>query len=299
MEESHKADKNDTTDAKKMEDTVDTFPFSFGKKSVPVNIHMSREEFEADIYPMNRKNRGFAVIINNKTFDSVVGLGARNGTDVDASALANRFAELGFDVELEDDVTTEEMLQIMKKYAYMDHSENDCFVCAILSHGEEGIVYGKNGKIEIKKLLEPFKGNLCETLAGKPKVFFIQACRGTEFDEGVEMNVADAKGEMDVDRQISTHKIPAEADFLVAYSVVPGYYAWRNSIDGSWFVQALSTVLEKYGSQLDLVRVLTRVNKLVAYKFQSNTSNPYMSRKKQIPCITSMLTKELYFYPKQ
>jgi hypothetical protein len=38
-----------------------------------------------------------------------------NGTDVDASALANRFAELGFDVEIEDDVTTEEMLQIMKK----------------------------------------------------------------------------------------------------------------------------------------------------------------------------------------
>lgn len=28
------ADKNDTTDAKNMEDTVDTFPFSFGKKSV-------------------------------------------------------------------------------------------------------------------------------------------------------------------------------------------------------------------------------------------------------------------------
>lgn len=76
---------------------------------------MSREEFEADIYPMNRKNRGFAVIINNKTFDQGVGLGARNGTDVDASALANRFAELGFDVELEDDVTTEEMMQIMKK----------------------------------------------------------------------------------------------------------------------------------------------------------------------------------------
>lgn len=50
----------------------------------------------------------------------------------------------------------------------------------------------------------------------------MKACRGTEFDEGAEMNVADAKGEMEVDQEISTHKIPAEADFLVAYSVVPG-----------------------------------------------------------------------------
>lgn len=49
-----------------------------------------------------------------------------------------------------------------------------------------------------------------------------KACRGTEFDEGTELNVADAKGEMEVDPQISTHNIPAEADFLVAYSVVPG-----------------------------------------------------------------------------
>lgn len=288
----------DTTDAKTQEDTVDTFPFSFGKKQAPVRIHMTREEFEADIYPMNHKNRGFAVIINNKTFDPSVGLGPRNGTDVDASALANRFAELGFEVEIEDDVTREEMMQIMKKYAFMDHTDNDCFACAILSHGEEGVVYGRNGKIEIKKLLEPFKGNFCDSLAGKPKLFFIQACRGTEFDEGAEMNVADAKGEMEVDQEISTHKIPAEADFLVAYSVVPGYYAWRNSIDGSWFVQALSAILEKYGTQLDMVRILTRVNKMVAYKFQSNTSNPYMSKKKQIPCITSMLTRELYFFPK-
>ena len=76
---------------------------------------MTKEEFEADIYKIDHNNRGYAVIINNKSFDPKVGLGPRNGTDVDASALANRFAELGFDVEIEDDVTTEEMLQIMKK----------------------------------------------------------------------------------------------------------------------------------------------------------------------------------------
>ena len=52
--------------------------------------------------------------------------------------------------------------------------QSDCFVCAILTHGEEGLVYGIDDKIEVKVLLEPFKGNNCRGLVGKPKIFFIQ-----------------------------------------------------------------------------------------------------------------------------
>lgn len=55
-----------------------------------------------------------------------------------------------------------------------DHSDADCFACAILSHGNEGHVYGTNAEIEIKSLLDNFKGNKCRTLVGKPKLFFIQ-----------------------------------------------------------------------------------------------------------------------------
>ena len=54
------------------------------------------------------------------------------------------------------------------------------------------------------------------------KLFFWKACRGTKFDEGVDMNVGDVKGFMDVEPQFSLQKIPSEADFLIAYSVVPG-----------------------------------------------------------------------------
>ena len=51
---------------------------------------------------------------------------------------------------------------------------SDCFVCAILTHGEEGVVYGVDGKIETKQLMEYFKGSNCPGLVGKPKIFFIQ-----------------------------------------------------------------------------------------------------------------------------
>ena len=66
-----------------------------------------------------------------------------------------------------------------------------------------------------------------------------------------------------------------ESDFLIAYSVVPGYFSWRNSIRGSWFVQALCDCLDKYGRSMDLLRLMTRVNKKVALDFESNTSNKY------------------------
>jgi len=55
-----------------------------------------------------------------------------------------------------------------------DHSDADCFVCVILSHGEDGSIYGTNGRMQIDQLTNRFKGDVCPTLAGKPKIFIIQ-----------------------------------------------------------------------------------------------------------------------------
>ena len=51
---------------------------------------------------------------------------------------------------------------------------------------------------------------------------FNQACQGVQFDQGVGVNTTDAKGDLPMDQDIQVHKIPSEADFLIAYSVVPG-----------------------------------------------------------------------------
>ena len=77
-----------------------------------------------------------------------------------------------------------------------------------------------------------------------------------------------------------------------------GYFSWRNSSKGSWFVQALHKMLNEYAFKMDFLRLLTRVNYEVAYEFESNASAPHMNKKKQIPSIVSMLTKDLYFTEK-
>ncbi|XP_023609136.1 caspase-7 isoform X2 [Myotis lucifugus] len=172
-----------------------------------------------------------------------------------------------------------------------DHSKAACFACVLLSHGEENSIYGTDGKMDIKDLTSLFRGDRCTTLIGKPKLFFIQACRGTEFDDGIQ---ADSGPIGDTDAS-PRQKIPVEADFLFAYSTVPGYYSWRNPGYGSWFVQALCATLNEHGRSLDLLQILTRVNYKVARNFESRSNYPQLHEKKQIPCVVSMLTKDLYF----
>ena len=67
-----------------------------------------------------------------------------------------------------------------------------------------------------------------------------------------------------------------ESDFLMAYSVVPGFFSWRNSLRGSWFIQALCECLDKYARSMDLLKLMTRVNKKVALDFESNTNNRFV-----------------------
>ncbi|KAL4613005.1 caspase-7 [Arapaima gigas] len=244
-------------------------------------------------YKMSHQQVGKCIIINNKNFDEQTGMNVRNGTDRDAGELYKCFKNLGFKVVVYNDQTCEKMEHLLKEVSREDHSNSSCFACILLSHGEEGLIYGTDGAMPIKTITSLFRGDVCKTLVGKPKLFFIQACRGSKFDDGIQTD-SGPPNETETDAN-PRHKIPVEADFLFAYSTVPGYYSWRNPGRGSWFVQALCNVLTEYGKQLEIMQILTRVNYLVATSFESWSEDPRFNEKKQIPCVVSMLTKELYF----
>ncbi|KAJ8262203.1 hypothetical protein GJAV_G00163700 [Gymnothorax javanicus] len=235
---------------------------------------------------MSYTSVGQCVVINNKNFHKNTGMSTREGTDTDAGLVMKTFMALGYDVKVFTDLTAAKIVEKLGEVSKQDHSQSASFVCVLLSHGEENMVYGIDGVVEISKLTGLFRGDRCASLVRKPKLFFIQACRGTGLDDGVEVDSA-SEG--------SPSKIPVEADFLYAYSTAPGYYAWRNKENGSWFIQSLCSVLNKYGKELEIMQLMTRVNNMVARGFQSASLLPGFDGKKQIPCIVSMLTKELYF----
>uniref|UniRef100_A0A7M4ELJ1 Caspase family p20 domain-containing protein n=1 Tax=Crocodylus porosus TaxID=8502 RepID=A0A7M4ELJ1_CROPO len=77
---------------------------------------------------------------------------------------------------------------IMQMYSKKDHSSMDCFICCLLSHGDKGQLKGTDWKsVPIKGLVSCFIGSNCKSLAGKPKLFFIQACQGTHKEQSISV----------------------------------------------------------------------------------------------------------------
>lgn len=71
-----------------------------------------------------------------------------------------------------------------------DHSRCASFVCVLLSHGDEGVLFGTDGSIELKYLTSLFRGDRCKSLVGKPKLFFIQVCLCFLFHQVLQSNMS-------------------------------------------------------------------------------------------------------------
>jgi len=86
-------------------------------------------------------------------------------------------------------LSEQEIREKLTEIRCRDHSSFDAFVLVILSHGNKDGVYGTDGSessgpakgfISLEDITALFDGSKCESLRGKPKMFFIQACQGGE-----------------------------------------------------------------------------------------------------------------------
>lgn len=255
-------------------------------------------------YRMKSKPRGYCVIFNNFDFSQARNVPKlhrmkdRDGTDFDAEALCNTFHELHFEVVPYKDKTAEQICEILQDYRSEDHSDKDCFICCILSHGDKGIVYGCDGQeAPIYKLTSYFTGLKCPSLAGKPKIFFIQACQGDNFQKGiaVETDSEEKDAYLEID-SYQKRNIPDEADFLLGMATVNNCVSYRSSEKGSWYIQSLCQSLrERCPRGDDILTILTEVNFEVSSKDVVIKNSKDKNIAKQMPQPTFTLRKKLYF----
>ncbi|XP_054470961.1 caspase-8 isoform X2 [Anoplopoma fimbria] len=215
-------------------------------------------------YPMTSAQRGICLIVNNYDFTKSMHFKKkREGTMLDEECLRKVFTWLGFEVEIKRDCEQKEMLSVLWELGRRNHSQMDCLVCCILSHGKEGCVYGVDGHtVEIQEMKEPFNGLNCPSLAEKPKMFFIQACQGTEEQRPATI-CADGPERSPVcsDALIANDSIPSDADFLLGMATVPSFVSFRETTNGSWFIQSLcQNLVQLVPRSCDLVSILTKVN---------------------------------------
>ncbi|NWI44305.1 CASP6 protein, partial [Picathartes gymnocephalus] len=158
-------------------DSRPTLPTTDGNENITEvdAFNISRQSLDPAVeYKMNHQRRGVALIFNHEHFFWHLKLLDRRGTMADRNNLKRSLTDLGFEVRLFDDLKAEDVLQKIYEASKDDHSNADCFVCVFLSHGEDDHVYAYNDKIKIQTITDMFRGDKCQSLVGKPKIFIIQ-----------------------------------------------------------------------------------------------------------------------------
>ena len=219
----------------------------------------------AAIYKLNYTRPGTAIILNNQHFQCP--LKQRKGSHVDVSRLLDTFESLRFNVFTFIDLTAQEMKDTMLDYARRDYSDIDCFICFIMSHGcDNGAIFGSdNEKIYLKQdLTRPFKMN--KSLSNKPKLFFIQACRGENGTSCADLsNIPNDYEQRPLPPLKDELDSSAEADILYSYATVEGFTTYRDILTGSWYTQTLCDVISEHVTE-ELSHILLEVNNRLTNK---------------------------------
>ncbi|XP_047129731.2 caspase-8 [Hydra vulgaris] len=195
---------------------------------------------------------GICVIISNNFSNTKI---ERKGTKIDLDRLDKTFSKLNFKVIKKEDKTDKEIYQIIEKYG---KKKVDCFVCCILSHGDEEKVFGNdNSPLTFNEMRSAISKNQENLLKGKPKIFFIQACQGPNAaNQYVESDSINQYVESDLREELN---LTENEDFYFSVCTTPGHISYRYSHYGTIYIQTLCDLLISNVS-MQLVDILTKLN---------------------------------------
>ncbi|NXN72526.1 CASP3 protein, partial [Himantopus himantopus] len=237
---------------------------------------------------MSQPRQSRALVIVNTHFHSGDGdmtFGTRKGAKREAEKLSTALSRLNYEVKLMHNKTAKEIEDLYQQECRREHGEY--FVSIISSHGEEGVIFGCDSEpVKLTRIFQILSSKKCPVLTKIPKIFFIQACRGRELDQGVVVECDSGKPKPD---SFSDYlSIPPQT--VVMFACSPGYVAFLN-ISGSMFLQALLKVLEGEERHLALNRLMTRINWEVAVCCQARGTYEGC---KEMPCFVTNLLQEVF-----
>lgn len=212
-------------------------------------------------YNFSHKKRGHALIFNHEQFSNVQ-LSSRTGTNIDCENLCETLTSLHFQVSIYKDKNFSEILSVLEKISSSDHSESDCILISVLTHGACDEVWAKDRTYKLDCLYSFFVDDMCPSLAGKPKIFVIQACQGWM-------------------------RISPPSHFLIFSSFMK--LRKNNNIGGLWFIESLCEQLRINGKRYDIFSLLRSVMR------ECNNLDPQLNILREVPCVTSTLTRFFTF----
>ena len=282
--------------------------------------HIDLQNFEK-VYKMDSQPKGLAIIINIKSYKFKM---TRHGSEKDVTKLKALFENIGFDTVCNPkDYTAEEAKKFLNECAKeTKYGSCDCIAVILMSHGDEsGLIFHDGQVVSVQELVQCVETS--SLYLDKPKLFFIQSCRGKKKATGhstVRHVLTEASIDQDLMHSTESHDgvavtdsvplssegdendalptahvmveadIPKGADILLSYSTMQGYTSFRSSIHGTWYVLTLVETFAQHAWEEDVLSLLTLVNYKVA---RAHTSAGW----RQVPCPQSTLRKKLYLLP--
>ncbi|KAJ8729674.1 hypothetical protein PYW08_001255 [Mythimna loreyi] len=332
--------------------------------TAPVAVSFNKD---APYYDMSGDK--YLIILNQHTFDKPKWFYFRNepsmrdGTYNDERRLREVFDKLGFLTFVFRDLRYKSIIEYLTAIASVDHSRTSCICVTILTHGDKGgKVFAADQSYQLSEVMDIFGKQT--SLINKPKLYFVQACRGGNMDAGHTVKLGtecdsqlqrlpsynfslsiyehnqmpfrlNATNEEVMNRMAHTRHadaasrrcgsvmdffkacmsfwkdsngtdslndpnksfltVPTHADTLVVCSTVEDYLSYRDG-SGSWMIQALCDTIEKNYESENLLDMVIRMNRTVAYdKITTLCALNEMNNKKQMPETRITLTKHLKF----
>lgn len=167
----------------------------------------------------------------------------RTGAEVDSRNIRKTFFKMGYDVRIHENLNLIDTMNMVETIRNSEHLQRvDSLIFFFLSHGKDAYNFHTNDMKEINLFLlrSHFTNSKCSYMEGKPKIFFMNYCRGNNLE----------KMERDLMSSIETPD-----DMVTIHAAAEGTAAWRSAEKGTFFVAILCKMINRYGRSSDLRQI--------------------------------------------
>ncbi|CAK8689144.1 unnamed protein product [Clavelina lepadiformis] len=141
--------------------------------------NLGRGKMEPETYKMTKSKPGRAYIFNHYDFEKI-NVKEREGTEIDVENLKTMFNRMGIEIEIMNDLTLRKLLEKLEAISKEDFSDYNCCFVVFLSHGKEDSILTYDLPLHYDSIFPNFSSSKCPGLEGKPKIFIVQACKGSD-----------------------------------------------------------------------------------------------------------------------
>ena len=244
-----------------------------------------------ELVRQNPTKRGLAVIITND-YVSSSSQKTLSGTKKDGDRMQRAFNTLNITTYWKQNVACDALRKILREVAQLTPSKTYGSISFVFAgHGTDtGEVYMQDGgKMYIQEIIDSLLPARAPYIGNIPKLFFFDACRGSNPIKPVMVPSSGQRVERDVlCRGTKTVHVPPNGNVLVAYSTITNFRSFERDKEGGVWMKALAEKLTTSKESIEVV--LTEVRADLHATYLSAQWKDYMQT-------INTLLRKVYLHP--